>query len=48
MKMMFWSLKDELNVTLNNCLMSIMYDMNHMLSWDEKIKNSKCSRLNEE
>ncbi len=48
MKMMSWSLRNESDVILNSCSMNITYDMNHMLSWDEKIKNSKCSRLDEE
>ena len=45
---MFWSSRDKSDVTLNNCSVSIIYDINHMLSWDEKIKNSKCSKLDEE
>ncbi len=47
MKMMSWSLRDKSDVALNSCSVNTMYDMNHMLSRDKKIENSKCSKLNE-
>lgn len=47
-KIMSWSSRDESNVALNSCSASTMYDMNHILSQDEKIENSKCLRLDEE
>jgi hypothetical protein len=43
--MMPWNLKDELNVALNNCSMNIMYNINQMLSWDEKSKTQSVQNL---